>query len=200
MEKYQKELMEEVKKMRRLAKTGSEEEKQAYSKFVLQNGDEILNNYAAEELGVNTIEHLRRVLNSYDNGRVYLGFENCLENKHLDEQVRLSLVIEFYEKIISSSSINLKMKATRKLEKNSKYAEYLQGKSSSEEYSRMALAQHDESKRRAAEEGAARTISDKEYSLQVEYMMHPTQKLAAAIARERSKSIQRLREKKRIRR
>ena len=200
MEKYQKELMEEVKKMRRLAKTGSEEEKQAYSKFVLENGDEILNNYAAEELGVNTVEHLRSVLNSYDNGRVYLGFENCLENKFLSEQVRFSLVIEFYEKIISSSSINLKMKATRKLEGDPGYAEYLQGKPSSKEYSKMALEQYDESKRIAVEEEAARTISGKEYSLQVEYMMHPTPKVAAAIARERDLSIQRLRERKRIRR
>ena len=197
MEKYQKELMEEIAKMREIAKTGSEEEKQAYSQFVLQNGDEILNNYAAEELGVNTVEHFREVLNSYDNGRVYLGFENCLENKFLSEQVRFSLVIEFYEKIISSSSINLKMRATRKLEKNPEYAEYLQGKPSSKEYSKMALEQYDESKRIAAEEEAARTISGAEYALEIEYRMHPTPRVAAAIARERDKSIQRLRERKR---
>ena len=196
MEQYRNALMEEVTKMRKIAKTGSEEAKQAYSQRVLQNGDEILNNYAAEELGVNTVEHLRSVLNSYDNGRVYLGFENCLENKHLSEKVRFSLVIEFYEKIISSSSINLKMKATRKLERIPEYAEYLKGKPNSEDYIRMAQEQHNEFKRIEA----ARTISGKEYSLQVEYMMHPTPKVAAAIARERDKSIQRLRERKRIRR
>ena len=200
MEKYQKELMKEVTKMRELAKNGSQEEKQAYSQRVLQNGDEILNNYAAEELGVNTVEHLREVLNSYDNGRVYLGFENCLENKHLAEQVRLSLVIEFYEKIISSSSINLKMKATRKLERDPRYAEYLKGKPSSEDYRRMAQEQYNEFKRTEAEEEAARTISGAEYALEIEYRMHPTPGVAAAISRERELSIQRLRARKRTRR
>lgn len=154
MNNYNKKFEKELSKMREIIRNGSEEEKQKYSQDLLENGDVIFSNNAAYELGIDTLEHLRKILNCGDIGIVYLGFENCLENKFLSKETRFNLVIEFYEKIIYSKhdeNFNVKMRATKKLESISEYKEYLKDKPSSEEYRKMFIAWMKELKQRKLE-------------------------------------------------
>ena len=127
-------LVKELNKMRKIIYSGTDAEKQAYSDMVLLDEESIMDLYVADEMGFDVEEHIRKYLESNDSGFVELALEYCYENKFLDEKTKYDLVIELYEKLLSFNSYPTIIKATRLLEKNSFYSEYLKRKPSSDYY------------------------------------------------------------------
>ena len=129
-----KKIMEEVNRMRKIAYKGTDAEKQAYSNAVLSNGMSIMDLYVANEMGYDVEEHIRKFLNSPEDGAVELALEYCCENTFLDEKTKYDLAIELYEKVLSFGSYPTMIKATKLLEQDAIFSEYLKGKPDSNYY------------------------------------------------------------------
>ena len=129
-----KKIMEEVNRMRKIAYKGTDAEKQAYSNAVLSNGITIMDLYVASEMGYDVEGHIRKFLNSSEDGLVELALEYCCENKFLDEKTKYDLAIELYEKVLSFGSYPTMIKATKLLEQDALFSEYLKGKPDSNYY------------------------------------------------------------------
>lgn len=185
-------LMEEVRK---ISENGTEEEKQAYSNKILEMPNDVRNSYIATMMNVNTEKHYRNML-GWDLGSLSLELEYILENPFLNDEKKYELAVEFYEKILSYNEMSVNARATRMLEKNPMFKDYLLGKTTSDEFARESKRLWDEERKREEQEEREREITWEELDRKRIYEYNPTPKNYRKWQELREKSIDELREKK----
>ena len=178
-----------LKEMKRISLYGTEEEKKAFSKRILQEPMDIISLNIAEEMGIDVQEHYRKLLDWDDFGWQYMMIESILRNSFLDDTSKYNLVIQFYEKLLTHNILVMSARATKLLEKYPMFHDYLEGKKSSTEYSAERKQKLDNNLGINRQENMIREITRKEATLKEKYNEDPSFTNYMMFEEERQKNI-----------